>query len=251
MNKRIKLTVAYDGTCYSGFQIQDNGNTIAAELNRALSKLSGHEVEVAGASRTDAGVHARGQVATFDLRGRISPGQICIAAQGLLPQDIRIIQAEEVPADFHCRYEAKGKHYRYTVDAGPVTDPFQYRYRWHFPRSLDLEKMQEARNHLLGSHDFRAFCASHSGRTNFVRRLDAVDLTLKEDVLTLDFWGNGFLYKMVRSITGYLLDVGRGRFSPDLGKEVLLTGRRQDLGVTAPARGLCLMKIYYKTYPYD
>ncbi len=249
--RRIKLTVAYDGSRYSGFQIQENGNTIAAELDRALTKVAGHPVQVAGASRTDAGVHALGQVATFDLMGRILPEQIPLAVQGILPPDIRVLQGEEVAPDFHCRYAPIGKHYRYTVRTAPLTDPFTYLYAWHYPRVLDLARMEEAASALIGEHDFRAFCASHSGRKNFVRRLDAIQISAIEGGLQLDFWGNGFLYKMVRSLVGYLVDVGRGYLSPDLGKEVLLSGERDKLGVTAPPQGLCLMKIYYKMYPFD
>ncbi len=249
--KRIQLTVAYDGSRYSGFQVQENGNTVGAELDRALSKMAGHEVHVVGASRTDAGVHAIGQVATFDLMGRIAPAQIPVAAQGLLPPDIRIQAGEEVRPDFHCRYEARGKHYRYTLSTAPVTDPFTYLYRWHYPRKLDIARMEEAKAHLLGAHDFRAFCAAHSGRKSFTRRLDEISLTRVGDELQMDFFGNGFLYKMVRSLVGYLVDVGRGFRDPELGKRLLLTGRREELGVTAPPQGLCLMKIYYKSYPYD
>ncbi len=243
--KRIKLTIAYDGSRYAGFQVQDNANTVGAELDRALTKLAGHPVHSVGASRTDAGVHAEGQVAAFDLAGTIAPARIPRAAQGILPPDIRILKAEEAAANFHCRYEAQGKWYRYTVATAAISDPFRYRYQWHCARPLEPAAMEAAAAPLLGEHDFRAFCASGSGRTNFVRRIDAIAIAPFPGGFTFDFYGNGFLYKMVRSLTGYLVDVGRGFLSPDLGRELLVSGARDRLGLTAPPQGLCLMKIYY------
>lgn len=250
MTRQICLTIAYDGTAYCGFQVQPNGVSVEGCLNEALSKIAGHKVTILGASRTDAGVHARGQRASFFLEGRIPTNHICNAVNGLLPADIVVTEAAEVPPEFHCRYDAVGKHYRYTVRNTALTSPFDRHYAYHFPGNLDLERINEAIPLFLGEHDFKAFTATNSGRDNFVRRLDLITAERCGEHIYLDFWGGGFLYKMVRSICGSLIDVGRGYLGCDTVKKALETGDRSLLSLTAPAKGLSLIKIYYNNEYY-
>ena len=245
MKRQIKLTVAYDGTAYCGFQTQHNGISVESVLNQALSKIADHPVKILSASRTDSGVHALGQVATFFLEGTIPTARIPAALSGLLPPDIVVWEAREVPAAFHCRYDVVGKHYRYTVRNASLPSPFDYRYVHLCPGKLDETKIKEAAALLCGEHDFKAFTAAHSGREDFVRRLDQIDVAREGECLHFDFWGKAFLYKMVRSISGFLIDVGRGRRDLAVGEKALQSGDRALLGLTAPAKGLTLVKIYY------
>jgi tRNA pseudouridine38-40 synthase len=210
-----------------------------------LGKIASHPVKVMAASRTDAGVHARGQVATFFLEGSIPVDQIPTAVNGILPKDIVVTAAEEVADDFHCRHNAVGKHYRYTVRNSSLPSPFDYRYVYAYRGSLDLVKVQAATAVFIGEHDFEAFTASHSGRMNFVRRLDQITVNREGEYIHLDFWGGGFLYKMVRNIAGCLIDIGRGHFDVDVAQTALKKKDRSLLSLTAPARGLTLIKIYY------
>lgn len=245
MKRQICLTISYDGSHYCGFQIQPNAISIEECLNNALTKIAGHPVSILGASRTDAGVHAEGQRATFFLEGRIPTDHICNAVNGLLPDDIVVTAAEEVPEDFHCRHDAVGKHYRYTLRNTPISSPFDRLYSYHFPGKLDLNAVEKAIPLFLGEKNFEAFTAANSGRTDFVRRLDLITVHSDGDHVFFDFWGGGFLYKMVRSITGSLIDVGRGYFGTDVIEAALATGDRSLLSLTAPSRGLSLIKIYY------
>ena len=250
MERQILLTISYDGTGYCGFQRQPNGIAVESELNTALTKIAGHPVSILGASRTDAGVHALGQRASFFLRGRIPTDHICNAVNGLLPKDIVVVEAEEVPQGFHCRHDAVGKHYCYTVRNTKGTSPFDRNYTYHFPGKLDLAIIKDAIPLLIGEKDFKAFTASHSGQKNFVRRLDRITAKREGDYVLFDFWGGGFLYKMVRSLTGSLLDVGRGYFDKKILVKALETGDRSLLSLTAPAKGLMLRKIYYNEEYY-
>ncbi|MEG1496205.1 MAG: tRNA pseudouridine(38-40) synthase TruA [Clostridiales bacterium] len=243
--KQVLLTIAYDGTDYCGFQWQKNGVSVSEVLDKALSKIAGHPVRIMGVSRTDGGVHAQGQVASFFLEGSIPIANIPKAVSGHLPRDIVVVKAIEVPLGFNCRKEAVGKHYRYIVDTAQVPSPFDHRYVWYYPSVLDIEKMRKGAIFLEGDHDFRAFTAKHSGKDNFLRQVDKITIEQHEKTFIFDVWGPGFLYKMVRSIVGLLVDIGRGRFEPEFAKEILETGNRELLGYTAPALGLNLVKIYF------
>ena len=243
--RQIKLTVAYEGTNYCGFQVQPNGVSIGATLQSAVEKIAGHPVSLLAVSRTDAGVHATGQVATFFLEGSIPVEKIPQALHGILPKDIVVWQAEEVPPDFHCRYDAVGKHYRYTLRNSKICMPFDRLFVWHFVPPLDVIRMKKALPYLVGTRNFKAFTAAHSGRSDFVRRLDAITVEKRGDDIIFDFLGRGFLYKMVRSITGFLVDVGRGHLAPETAERAIATGDRSLLGLTAPPQGLNLVKIYY------
>lgn len=245
MTRQICLTISYDGGGYCGFQIQPNGVSVEGCLNEALSKIAGHPVRILGASRTDAGVHAEGQRASFFLEGSIPTERICHAVNGLLPRDIVVTEAKEVPPDFHCRHDAVGKHYRYTLRNSDLPSPFDDRYSYFFPGNLNLEKVKEMLPLFFGEHNFKAFTAANSGRDNFVRTLDLITVQRDGDYVYFDFWGRGFLYKMVRSICGSLIDVGRGYFGKETIEAALATGDRSLLSLTAPAKGLSLIKIYY------
>ena len=243
--KKILLTIAYKGTAYCGFQRQPNGESVEGMLIDALTRVAGHPVSIVGASRTDAGVHAFGQRATFTLFGSIPVDHIPKAVNGLLPGDIVVLSAREVPASFHCRYDAVGKHYRYRIRNTDLPSPFDRDTAYFFPGALDTERMREASSLFIGEKDFRAFTAANSGRDHFVRKLDKITVSRDKEYILLDFWGEGFLYKMVRSISGALIDVGRGYFGADVIEKALLSKDRSLLSLTAPAQGLTLIKIYY------
>ncbi len=241
--KRIKLVVAYDGTNYCGFQFQKNGNTIEAELNRALSELTGEKIQVIGASRTDSGVHALGNIAVFNTETRIPPEKICYAVNGRLPEDIVIQSSEEVPLSYHPRKCNSLKTYEYRILNRQFPDPNRRFscYFCHWP--LDVSRMQEAARHVAGEHDFASFCSAGGQAEDTVRKLYEVSVRKEGDLIILRFVGNGFLYNMVRIITGTLMSVGQGTFPPEHVKAVLNARDRRQAGVKAPAEGLTLLSI--------
>ena len=243
--KRIKLIVAYDGTNYCGWQIQDNGITIEEVLNRELSKLLSEEITVIGASRTDSGVHALGNVAVFDTETRIPPEKISLALNQRLPEDIRIQDSCEVPLDFHPRYRDTIKTYEYKIWNSRFSNPIVRLDTKFIYYRLDVDKMQEAADYLVGEHDFKSFCSKGSQVENTVRKI--TELTVKRDgnMVTISVSGNGFLYNMVRIIAGTLLRVGMGMYPPEKVKEILDACDRQKAGPKAEACGLTLVNINY------
>ncbi|GAA0251116.1 tRNA pseudouridine(38-40) synthase TruA [Faecalicatena contorta] len=243
--KRIKLTVAYDGTNYCGWQIQPNGITIEEVLNKKLSKLTGEEIRVIGASRTDSGVHARGNVAVFDTDTTIPPDRLAYALNRRMPEDIVIVKSEEVPADWHPRYCDTVKTYEYHILNTRVPDPIRRRTTYFVSYSLDLENMRRAAGYLLGEHDFASFCNVRTNVEDTVRTVYDLDILENGEELTIRIRGNGFLYNMVRIIVGTLLRVGRGFYTPDQVKDILEAKDRQAAGVTAPPHGLILVGIEY------
>ena len=243
--KRIKLTVAYDGTNYCGWQIQPNGITIEEVLNKKLSKLTGEEIRVIGASRTDSGVHARGNVAVFDTYTTIPPDRLAYALNRRMPEDIVIVKSEEVPADWHPRYCDTVKTYEYHILNTRVPDPIRRRMTYFVSYSLDLENMRRAAGYLLGEHDFASFCNVRTNVEDTVRTVYDLDILENGEELTISIRGIGFLYKMVRIIVGTLLRVGRGFYTPDQVKDILEAKDRQAAGVTAPPHGLILVGIEY------
>lgn len=240
-----KMTLAYDGTAYHGFQIQENALTIQHYLERALATLYGSNIRVEAAGRTDAGVHARGQVVNFCAPPNVPDLQLPPALNGLLPGDILVIGAEQVEEGFSARRDAQAKIYSYTIDRGPFPDVLRRRYAWHIDRPLDLQAMQKGAANLAGKHDFRAFQAAGSRVRTTVRTLFSIKLATEGQFINLRFAGDGFLYKMVRNITGTLVEVGLGRMSGQDITRILLAGNRKQAGATAPARGLCLEKVIY------
>ncbi|HIV34229.1 MAG TPA: tRNA pseudouridine(38-40) synthase TruA [Candidatus Blautia intestinigallinarum] len=244
--KRIGLIVAYDGTNYCGWQVQPNGITIQGELNRCLSELLGEEIETIGASRTDAGVHAMGNVAVFDTNTRIPGEKISYALNQRLPEDIRIQLSEEMPLDFHPRYCDSVKTYEYRIlnRRFPVPTERLYSYFYHY--KLDVEKMRAATSYLIGRHDFASFCGSGAQVKSTVRTIRSIEIERYEDMITIRISGEGFLYNMVRIIAGTLIEIGNGQYPPERMKKILDARDREYAGPTAPARGLTLLGIQFE-----
>ncbi len=244
--RRIHLIVEYDGTDYAGWQRQSNAMTVQERLERAVEKLTGENVCVSGASRTDAGVHALGQSAHFDTQSRIPAEKFSFALNTLLPPDIRVVESEEVSMDFHSRFSGKGKEYRYLIWAAPHSSALNRRTHAHVIYPLDVEKMRIEAATLVGTHDFAAFAASGSTVRDTVRTIYRVDLKQNGHELVLTVEGNGFLYNMVRIIAGTLIGVGSGKLESGAFKRAMCSKSRLDLGITAPAHGLTLMKVFYQ-----
>lgn len=244
--KRIKLTIAYDGTNYCGWQIQPNGITIEEVLNKTLSKLTGENILVIGASRTDSGVHAMGNVAVFDTESTIPPEKMAVALNQRLPEDIVIVKSEEVSPDFHPRYCDCSKTYEYHIINTRISVPTKRLTNYFVSYVLDIDKMRQAASYLVGEHDFVSFCNVRTDVENTVRTITALDILTNGDEITIRITGNGFLYNMVRIIVGTLIRVGRGFYEPEKVKEILDAKDRKAAGVTAPAHGLMLMEIKYK-----
>lgn len=240
--KRVRLIVAYDGTNYHGWQIQDNGITIESELNRCLTALLGEEIQVIGASRTDAGVHAMGNVAVFDTENRMPAEKISYALNQRLPEDIRIQKSEEVPPDWHPRYCDSRKTYEYRIYRGEFPMPVKRLYSYFTYRPLDVKRMREAAGFLVGEHDFKSFCQTGAQVESTVRTLYSLEVEEQGADLVIRVCGNGFLYNMVRIIAGTLLEAGQGKRTPESMADVLAAKNRSAAGPTAPACGLMLMK---------
>jgi tRNA pseudouridine38-40 synthase len=243
---RIKCTVAYDGTSFSGYQVQPGKRTVQGELEKVLGKLNkGESIRVSASGRTDAGVHARGQVIHFDARIEMEPGRWQIALNSLLPADIAIQNAEFARPDFHARFDAVGKEYRYFLLPSKIRDPFQRNYAYQFPYELDFKAMQEAAAHLTGKHDFTSFCSAKTEVEDRVRNLKEIDFFEENGLLVFRFVGDGFLYNMVRILVGTLLEVGTGKREASTMRELLDKKDRTAAGKTAPGHGLYLWQVFY------
>ena len=243
--KRIKLTVAYDGTNYCGWQIQKNGITVEEVLNKTLSKFFSQDITVTGASRTDSGVHARGNVAVFDAEVTMPPEKISYALNNLLPDDIRIQKSEEVTPDFHPRYCDTRKTYEYRIYNAQFPDPMMRLYSHFVYYHLDEIKMQQAADYLVGEHDFRSFCTPKEEVENTVRTIYDITVIREGNLVRIRINGNGFLYNMVRIIVGSLLKVGMGMIPPEQMRAILEAKDRTKAGHKAAACGLTLMEIEY------
>ena len=241
--RRILLTVAYDGTEYHGWQVQDNGPTIEGELNRAIEELTGSVTEVIGASRTDAGVHGLCNRAVFDTESTIPADRFYAALNTVLPHDIRVTSSAEVPEDWHPRKVHTHKTYEYHIDRSEVANPLRERYTWNVWGDLDTERMREAAAYLIGEHDFTSFCAAASPVEDKVREIIAIDITEHGQELIIRIKGTGFLYNMVRIIAGTLVAVGQGKLEPERMADILSACDRTKAGQTAPAKGLTLVSI--------
>ena len=246
--KRVKLIVAYDGSNYSGWQIQPNAVTIEEILNFHLTQLLREPIKVIGASRTDAGVHALGNVAVFDTSARMPAEKISFAMNTRLSADIRIQDSCEVPPDFHPRFQRTIKTYEYSILNRKFPDPTKRLYSLFYYHPLDVEKMQKAAEYLVGEHDFKSLCTHKADVESTVRTIYSVDIEKNGEMITIRIRGNGFLYNMVRIITGTLLRVGTGYYQPEYMKELLEAKDRQAAGETAPPQGLMLVKIEYPDY---
>ncbi len=241
--RRIMLTVSYDGTAYNGWALQSSTpNTIEGELNRAIERLTGEQVQVIGASRTDAGVHAYGNVAVFDTASTIPGDRFLFALNHELPQDIRIVESREVALDFHPRHCDTEKTYEYRIVNSQIMDPTRRFYACHFSMPLDIDLMNAAAHHLVGEHDFTSFCNVESQALSHVRTIKDITVTRNGDEVVISVTGNGFLYNMVRIIAGTLMQIGRGRGGPSEVKTILEKKNRAAAGPTAPAEGLFLIE---------
>lgn len=254
--KRVMLTVAYDGTNYSGWQLQPNAETIESVLNRCLSELTGEAVEVIGASRTDSGVHALGNVAVFDTKSPIPAEKFSYALNQRLPEDIRIRGSREVAADFHPRHCESVKTYEYRICNAAFPLPTRRLYAHFTYVPLDVSLMRRAAAYLVGEHDFKSFCSVDTQAKTTVRKIE--EITVREESsaspereIVIKVRGRGFLYNMVRIIAGTLMEVGRGQVPPERVQEILLARDRQKAGPTAPACGLTLIGYEFLEKPVD
>ena len=255
--RHIRLVVEYDGTSLCGWQRQINGPTVQGHLEEALAKLLTHEVHVVGASRTDAGVHARGQVASFRTERTIPLHGIRRGLNSMLPDAIAIREAAEVPDDFHPRFSATGKHYRYTILACADRSPRWRDRAWHHPEPLAIDAMREGAAGFVGTHDFAAFRAAGCAAKTTVRRIEGVEVTVQDPdiaspapfgralIIVVDIRGNAFLRNMVRIMVGTLVEVGEGGRSPSQVAEIVAAKDRLGAGITAPAHGLELIEVRY------
>ncbi len=246
--RTLKLTIAYDGTDYVGWQRQAEGTSIQGVLEDALAPFEGEPVTVHGAGRTDSGVHALGQVASVRLSASIEPATLARALNAVLPAAIRIVAAEEADADFHARFSATGKTYEYRIVNAPFVWPFIQRYVWHVPQRLDMDAMEAATELLRGRHDFSAFQSSGTDVPSPVRTITDMEWIRGSgpDVpLVLRMSGDGFLRHMVRNITGTLVEFGRGRWPASAMARILASRARSSAGTTAPPHGLFLVAVMY------
>lgn len=243
--KRILLDISYDGTAYSGWQVQPNAVTVQQVLQDSLYKLLGKEIAVTGCSRTDAGVHARQFCCHIDCDDSLPESTFLRGLNSYLPNDIAVNACKEVASHFHARYDAKGKTYVYTILNTSKKSVFKSRYTWQIERPLDIEKMNIFCKQIIGTHDFYAF--SSSGRTveNTVRTISECYVQKRDDEVILSVTGDGFLYNMVRIIVGTAVAVSDGKIDPLCIEEILKSKKRELAGMTAPAKGLFLEKVYY------
>ncbi len=244
--QRVLLTLEYDGSGFCGWQRQAGERTVQEEIEKALRKATGRVTTLYGASRTDAGVSALGQRAHFDSFCTIPPEKFAIVLNNLLPRDVRVYRSQTVPETFHARFSSRGKIYTYRIHNHPHASAVYRHVSAHIPVRVDEAAMREAAQRLVGIHDFAAFAAAGSVAKSTIRQIHAIDVDRSGDDVTLRVFGNAFLYNMVRIIAGTLIAIGQGRLAPDVLTEALETGDRLALGVTAPACGLELTRIFYE-----
>lgn len=247
MSTRYKIKVSYDGTNYSGWQVQPKHRTVQGELERLLSEMTCRKhVRVESSGRTDAGVHARAQVAHFDLKKPVDARYFQRGLNAQLDRDIRVLTFEQVPSDFHARFSAVGKEYRYFIYNGRIVPPTKRLYRLHEARPLNVERMRDAAALLVGEHDFAPFSANPKRELNgTVRTIHAFHVRKHGAEITLEVQGNGFLYKMVRSLAGFLVRVGMGDLEPEAVLDIMEHGTRTAVVPTAQPHGLFLWKVFY------
>ncbi len=228
-----------------GWQVQPNGISIQQVLEEVLAKILKEPARLSSSGRTDAGVHARGMVAAFRTDKKIPLKAFCDGVNSILPADIAVREALEVPLEFHPRVDALGKHYRYTIFNAKLRSPLYRSISWHIKCELDLEAMRKAASYFVGEKDFAAFRASNCCAKTTIRRIDSMEITRDNQFVVIDVKGNGFLRNMVRVIAGTLVEVGRHKISPDVIPALIERGDRRQSGVTAPPQGLCLMEVFY------
>ncbi|HWO94804.1 MAG TPA: tRNA pseudouridine(38-40) synthase TruA [Bacillus sp. (in: firmicutes)] len=244
--KRLKCTISYDGTHFSGYQVQPNQRTVQGEFEEVLKKMhSGQTVKIHASGRTDAHVHAYGQVIHFDTSLNIPADRWKKALNSLLPEDIAVREVQFVPMSFHARFNAVSKEYRYKITKSQERNVFQRYHMYHFPYDLDYIAMKEAIKYVIGTHDFTSFCSAKTEVEDKVRTIYEIEFFEENDELTFRFIGNGFLYNMVRILVGTLLDVGQGKIKSVEIKKILDGRSRELAGKTAPGHGLYLWQVHY------
>ena len=243
--RNIKFVISYDGTRYAGWQSQKNALTVQETIERALKNITGRAVRLKGSGRTDSGVHARYQVANFHTGSKLPLKQLKDALNSKLPKDILIISAGEAHGAFDSQRSARSKHYRYTVTTSRFVDPFMRHFVARFSYPLNINSMRKAAAKLAGRHDFKAFQASGSDEKDTIRTIKKIRIEKRGELVYIDVWADGFLYNMVRTIAGTLLEIGRGKMCASVISDILRKKSRPLAGPTAPAKGLCLMKVEY------
>lgn len=245
--KNYKITIQYDGTRYKGWQVQKSTDmTIQGKIQSVLKEMTGQEIEVIGSGRTDAGVHAYGQVANFHVPEHFKAQEILEYLNHYLPMDIAVIDIEEVDERFHARFNAVEKTYMYRIHTSAVPNVFERKYMYNYTEYLDVNKMKEAANMLLGTHDFMAFCGNKKMKKSTIRTVTAIDIEEKEDEIQISYTGDGFLQQMIRIMTGTLIEVGNGTKQPNDIVAILESKDRQNAGYTVPAEGLILKSVTYE-----
>lgn len=242
--RNLKITIQYNGSNYCGWQKQPNSLGIQGTIEKAIYDITKEKIKIIGSGRTDAGVHAIGQVANFKIDSTIPTNKIANALNSKLPKDIAIINCIEVKEDFHARYSAKRKRYRYLIHNSMYRNPIYKDISYHVKYDLDFKKMCAQAKYLIGEHDFKGFMSSGSSAIDTTRTIYDITLQKEDDLIIVEVEGNGFLYNMVRIIVGTLIDIGRGRIQKSL-DEVIYSQKRGECGHTAPAHGLFLKKVDY------
>ncbi len=244
--RNIRMKVAYEGTRYQGWQKQEAyENTIQGKLERLLSRMCEEEVTIQGSGRTDAGVHALGQVVNFHTHSIMDTEEMLAYMNRYLPEDIAVVEIAEAAERFHSRLNARGKRYSYRVWNSAVPNVFYRRYAYTVTETLDIEVMQEAAEHFLGEHDFKSFTSTKKGKKSTVRRIDSIDIKKEGDLITFIFQGNGFLYHMIRILVGTLLEVGKGERMVNSMPELIAAEDRELAGALVPGKGLVLEEVFY------
>lgn len=244
--RNIRLLLQYEGTRYQGWQKQtSSGNTIQGKLENLLGRMCGEEIELTASGRTDAGVHALGQVANFYTSSNMSVEEMLAYINTYLPEDIAVVGISEAAPRFHSRLNAVGKQYCYQVINSELPDVFRRRYALMVPEQLDEDAMRRAAGYLCGEHDFKSFTSTKKGKKSTVRRIDRIEIKRQGDVLTFTFEGNGFLHHMVRILMGTLLEVGMGKRPPESMTDIIDKKNREAAGYLVPAKGLTLMQVFY------
>ena len=244
--RNIKITIAYDGTRYNGWQRQDNtDNTIQGKIETLLAKMTGEEVEIHASGRTDAGVHALGQVFHFHTECCMTAEDIMAYMNEYLPMDVAVLKVENAGERFHSRLNVKRKTYCYRIWNNVIPNVFERKFSYQIPQQLDVEKMKEAAGYLLGPHDFKSFCSNKRMKKSTVRTIEAITFDYEGGMLIIRYTGNGFLYNMVRILTGTLIEVGKGERAPEDMRRILESLDREQAGFTAPAQGLFLERVEY------
>jgi len=246
--KNYKLIIQYDGTRYSGWQVQNHtDDTIQGKIENVLSQLYQKQLSISGSGRTDAGVHAYGQVANFHVEeATFSCAEILANLNAHLPKDIAVLSVEEVDDRFHSRLSAKKKTYVYRIHTSPISSVFERKFVYNYPNSLDVDAMKEAASHLIGTHDFKSFCGNRHMKKSTVRSIYHIDFEVTDTEIRISYTGNGFLMNMIRILTGTLIEVGDGRRSPDSIPDILNALNRDAAGYTAPPQGLYLQEVFYE-----